>query len=90
MSGWSSYLWVSIISAALMLSMIVIWFSTVIPGMDRWSRRFFRSYFIDFILHILIERIIFSDYALKIYLWIFYIAGFLSLIAILWKLCVTF
>ena len=33
-----------------MLSMIVIWFSTVIPGMDRWSRRFFRSYFIVFIL----------------------------------------
>ena len=48
------------------------------------------QYFIDFILHILIERIIFSDYALKIYLWIFYIAGFLSLIAILWKLCATF
>ena len=33
-----------------MLSMIVIWFSTVIPGMDRWNRRFFRSYFIVFIL----------------------------------------
>ena len=33
-----------------MLSMIVIWFSTVIPGMDRWSRRFFRSYFMVFIL----------------------------------------
>ncbi|MBQ7565046.1 MAG: histidine kinase [Lachnospiraceae bacterium] len=50
MSGWSNYLWVSIVSAALMLSLIAIWFSTVIPGMDRWSRRFFRSYFIVFIL----------------------------------------
>ena len=33
-----------------MLSIIVIWFSIAIPGMDRWSRRFFRSYFIVFIL----------------------------------------
>lgn len=33
-----------------MLSIIVIWFSTVIPGMDRWNRRFFRSYFIVFAL----------------------------------------
>ncbi len=33
-----------------MLSLLVIWFSTVIPGMDRWNRRFFRYYFIVFIL----------------------------------------
>ena len=50
MSDWSNYLWFSIFSAALMLSILVIWFSTVIPGMDRWNRRFFRSYFIVFIL----------------------------------------
>lgn len=50
MNGLSNYLWGSIISAALMLSIIVIWFSTVIPGMDRWNRRFFRSYFIVFAL----------------------------------------
>ncbi|MBQ9613118.1 MAG: hypothetical protein IJV14_11130, partial [Lachnospiraceae bacterium] len=50
MIGWSNYLWFSIISSALMLSMIVIWFSTVIPGMDRWNRLFFRSYFFAFIL----------------------------------------
>ncbi|MBP5282855.1 MAG: histidine kinase [Lachnospiraceae bacterium] len=50
MNDWSNYLLFSIISAALMLSILVIWFSTVIPGMDRWSRRFFRSYFTVFIL----------------------------------------
>ena len=50
MSGWSDYLLVSIFSAALMLSIVVIWFSAAIPGIDRWSRRFFRSYFIVFIL----------------------------------------
>ena len=50
MSDWSNYLWFSMISVALMLSLLVIWFSTVIPGMDRWNRRFFRSYFIVFIL----------------------------------------
>ena len=52
MSDWINYnyLWLSIISATLMLSMIVIWFSAVIPGTDRWNRRFFQSYFIVFIL----------------------------------------
>ena len=50
MSNWNNYILFSMISASLMLSMIVIWFSTVIPGMDRWNRRFFRSYFIVFIL----------------------------------------
>jgi signal transduction histidine kinase len=49
-SDWSNYIWFSIVGAALMLSVLVVWFSAAIPGMDRWNRRFFRSYFIVFIL----------------------------------------
>ena len=36
----------SIIGAALLLSVIGLWFSIIIPGIDRWHRRFFTSYFI--------------------------------------------
>ena len=27
-----------------------LWFTAVIPGLDRWSRRFFMSYYIVFLL----------------------------------------
>ncbi len=36
--------------AALLLSALGLWFTIVIPGFDRWSRRFFLSYFIIFML----------------------------------------
>ena len=36
----------SIISASLALSLVGLLFTAIMPGMDRWSRRFFRSYFI--------------------------------------------
>ena len=34
-----------IISAALLLSLLGLWFIAVIPGLDRWSKRFFQRYF---------------------------------------------
>ena len=40
----------SIISAALMLSVLGLWLPAVMPALDRWSKRFFRDYFIAFIL----------------------------------------
>ncbi|MBO4914777.1 MAG: histidine kinase [Oscillospiraceae bacterium] len=40
----------SIISAALLLSALGLWFTAIIPGIDRWSKRFFQSYFITFTL----------------------------------------
>lgn len=40
----------SIISAALLLSAMGLWFTAVIPGIDRWSKRFFLRYFIVFML----------------------------------------
>jgi len=40
----------STFGAALLLSAIGLWFTVVIHGIDRWSRRFFMSYFIIFLL----------------------------------------
>ena len=46
MSQWSAVFYFSIISAALALSLLGLWFTAALPGIDRWSRRFFRVYFI--------------------------------------------
>ena len=50
MNNWVEFLSFSIFGAALLLSAIGLWFTVVIPGIDRWSRRFFMSYFIIFLL----------------------------------------
>ena len=50
MNGWIVYLNSSILGAALLLSVMGLWFTVVIPGIDRWSRRFFIIYFIVFML----------------------------------------
>lgn len=36
--------------AALLLSVMGMWFTAIIPGLDRWSKRFFLCYFIAFML----------------------------------------
>ena len=46
MSHWSEVFYFSIISAALLLSMVGLWFTAVMPGIDRWGKRFFLRYFI--------------------------------------------
>ena len=40
----------SIFSAALVLSLLGLWFAVIIPGIDRWSKRFFLCYFAAFML----------------------------------------
>ncbi|MBQ9247354.1 MAG: hypothetical protein IJ171_02070, partial [Ruminococcus sp.] len=50
MNSWIELLSFSIFGAALLLSAIGLWFTIVIPGIDRWSQRFFISYFIVFLL----------------------------------------
>ena len=42
----SSIFYFSIFSAALALSVLGLWFTAAMPGIDRWSRRFFQIYFI--------------------------------------------
>ena len=49
MNGWDETLWISIIMTALMLSLLVLWFISTIPGIDHWNKRFFQSYYIVFI-----------------------------------------
>ena len=46
MIGWSDIFYFSIISVALVLSLMGLWFTAVMPGMDYWSKRFFLAYFI--------------------------------------------
>ena len=50
MNGWSDYFYIFILGAALLLSVMGLWFISIIPGIDRWSKRFFLSYFFSFIL----------------------------------------
>ena len=46
MSRWSEVFYFSIISAALLLSVVGLWFTAVMPGIDRWGKRFFLRYFV--------------------------------------------
>ena len=39
-----------IYGALLLLSMVGLWFTTVMPAIDRWSRRFFRLYYMALIM----------------------------------------
>jgi hypothetical protein len=48
--GWNEVLCISIISAALLLCGMGLWFTAIIPGIDRWSKRFFQWYFSVFML----------------------------------------
>ena len=50
MNAVSGLFYFSIIGAALMLSVLGVWLTAVMPGLDGWSKPFFRDYFIAFIL----------------------------------------
>ena len=50
MNSWIESFDFSIFGASLLLSVMGLWFTFVIPGIDRWSRRFFMSSFIIFLL----------------------------------------
>ena len=45
MNGWIGFFYVFINGGALFLSALGLWFTTIITGIDSWSRRFFMSYF---------------------------------------------
>ena len=48
MSSWSDFFYVFIFGAALLLSALGMYFTAVIPGIDRWSKKFFFGYFTVF------------------------------------------
>ena len=45
MNGWREFFVFFISGAALLLSAMGLWFSAIIPGFDRWNKRFFLSFF---------------------------------------------
>lgn len=45
MNGWNDSFYYFITGASLLLSVMGLWFTALIPGIDRWSKRFFLSYF---------------------------------------------
>ena len=50
MNSWIDSFNIAISSAALLLCVMGLWFTAIIPGLDRWSRHFFMSIFIVFLL----------------------------------------
>ena len=50
MNGLLDFIYSSTLGAALLLSAMGLWFTAVIPGIDRWSKRFFLGYFSIFLL----------------------------------------
>ena len=46
MNGWLDFFYCFILGAALLLALLGVWLTAVMPGLDRWNRRFFRSYFV--------------------------------------------
>ena len=50
MNDWIEFVSFSIAGAALLLSAMGMWFAAIIPGIDRWSKRFFMGYFLSFML----------------------------------------
>ena len=45
MNNWTDFFYFFIVGVALLLSGMGLWFTAIMPGIDRWSKRFFLSYF---------------------------------------------
>ena len=52
MNGWNDFFYYVIIGSTLLLSTLGLWFTAIMPGVDRWNRRFFRSFFLVLILSV--------------------------------------
>ena len=50
MKDWINFYYIFIGSAALLISILALWFTAIMPGIDRWSRRFFRIFFLVLML----------------------------------------
>ena len=66
MNGWIGSFDFSTFGAALLLCIMGLWFTFVIPGIDRWSKQFFMGYFFVFMLCCLsgIAEIVFQYYSI--------------------------
>ena len=50
MNNWIEPFYYFIIGATMLLTVMGLWFTVIIPGIDRWSRRFFLVYFLILML----------------------------------------
>ena len=74
MTAWIDSFYYFISGAALLLSVLGLWFTVVIPGMDRWGRRFFLSYFFVLLLSgicVLVEMVLHSHSVPRAFIMIF-------------------
>ena len=64
MNSWFDPFTFSISGAALLLCAMGLWFTAILPGLDRWNRRFFLSYFTIFTLICLsgVAELVFQHY----------------------------
>lgn len=53
MNDWSDSFYLFIYGAVLLLSVLGLSFTAIMPGSDRWSKRFFRLYFLILMLSML-------------------------------------
>ncbi len=61
MNGWIYYFYAFILGASLLLAVLGVWLTAVMPGLDRWSKRFFRDYFVVLtvcVVSVLMEAVI--------------------------------
>ena len=63
MIDWLNFFYNFIVGVALLLSVLGLWFAAIMPGIDRWSKRFFLTFFAALLLSCLfglIEIILYS------------------------------
>ena len=65
MNGWIDLFYFFIGGAALLLSVLGLWFTAIMPGINRWSKNFFLSYFLVLMLSCffgIIEMVMYAYY----------------------------
>ena len=50
MNSWINFFYFFVIGATLLLSLMGLWFTAIMPGIDRWGKRFFKGYFLVLML----------------------------------------
>ena len=64
MNGWNDFFYYFIIGSTLLLSTLGLCFIAIMPGIDRWKKRFFRSFFIILMLN---DCTVMTDIVLRAY-----------------------
>ena len=50
MNSWINFFYFFIIGVTMLLSMMGLWFTAILPGIDRWDKRFYKRYFLVLML----------------------------------------